>query len=85
MFCPDVHQFQHSYHGILSTHENKCGDSLLPQWKDIQDILLIEKKKIKVKKSTQSAPHFCVNSKVLKKSLWVNISIHMYKISWKNV
>lgn len=44
------------------------GDSLLAQWKDIHDTLLIEKK-IKVKKSTQSTPHFCVKSKVFKKSL----------------
>lgn len=59
MFCPDVHQFQLSYHGILSTHENKCGDSLLPQWKDIQDILLIEKKNQGEEKYTECTTFLC--------------------------
>lgn len=59
MFCPDVHQFQHSYHGILCSHENKCGDSLLAQWKDIHDTLLIEKKNQGEEKYTEYTTFLC--------------------------
>lgn len=45
MFSPNVHQFQHSYNRIYSAIKTNVEILSVLQWKNIQEILLNEKKK----------------------------------------
>lgn len=47
MFSPNVHQFQHSYNRIYSAIKTNVEILSVLQWKNIQEILLNEKKKKK--------------------------------------